>query len=274
MLELRAGANVARVSSLSAALSYLEIDGVVAIAQATRESILNTFASVICAPWPNRIADGVWGDVKFPGNDAHGNALHGLVFDKEFDVTEQNENSAALVYRLAASEQYPFDLEIGATYLLTDTGIEVTYFTKNVGEGTAPYGVAAHPYFRVENDSKFSIRANQQSINDAKQIHIGLEPATKAGENLVFADTKLDDCFTELTGDVVITHADGSTVTIWQDPAYKYLMVYTGHHLGGLAIEPQTCPANAFNTGEDLIWLAPGQSWQANWGVTAKGHHG
>lgn len=274
VLELRAGANVARISSLSAALTYLEIDAIVAIAPVTEAAILNTFASVICAPWPNRIADGVWGDVKFPGNDAHGNALHGLVFDKKFELTEQTDNSATYVYRLASSKQYPFDLEIGATYLLNESGIEVTYFAKNVGEGTAPYGVAAHPYFKVENDSKFSIRAKQQSINDAKQIHIGLEPATKAGENLVFGDTKLDDCFTELTGDVVITHADGSTVTIWQDPAYKYLMVYTGHHLGGLAIEPQTCPANAFNTGEDLIWLAPGQSWQANWGVTAKGQHG
>ncbi|MFM6978369.1 MAG: hypothetical protein ACKOWR_06650, partial [Micrococcales bacterium] len=252
---------------------YLELDGVEAIAPVSEAAILNTFASVICAPWPNRIEDGVWKSVNFPGNDSHGNALHGLVFDKHFEVKEQTDYSATLFFRLAASSNYPFELEIGATYLLTETGITVTYFAKNVGSGDAPYGVAAHPYFKVAKDSKFAIHAKQQAINNEKQIPIGLEPATKAGEGLVFGETTLDDCFIGLTGDVVISHADGSTVTIWQDDAFKYLMVYTGHHLDGLAIEPQTCPANAFNTGEDLIWLAPGQSWQANWGVTAKGAH-
>ena len=274
MVELRAAGNLARVNSLSAALTFLELDGVEVIAPVSDEAIVSTYASAICAPWPNRIADGIWQGAKFPGNDAHGNALHGLVFDKHFKLKTQTDNSATYAYQLEASESYPFDLEIGATYKLSETGLEVTYFAKNTGEGNAPYGVAAHPYFKVASDSKFSIRAKKQSINNEKQIPIGIEPATKAGEYLIFGDTTLDDCFTELTGDAVITHADGSSVTIWQDAAFKYLMVYTGHHLNGLAIEPQTCPADAFNTGEDLIWLAPGQTWQANWGVIAKGNHG
>jgi aldose 1-epimerase len=39
---------------------------------------------------------------------------------------------------------------------------------------------------------------------------------------------------------------------------------------GFLALEPQTCPANAFNSGEDLIWLESGQTWSASWGVRTK----
>lgn len=278
-VELRAGKNIARVSSLSAALTYLEIDGVVAIAQVTKEAILDAFASVVCAPWPNRIADGIWKEVKFPGNDPHGNALHGLVFDKEFELLEQKTNQATFSYHLNATNSYPYELEIGASYLLEEDGIRVTYFAKNFGSADAPYGVAAHPYFDVKDDSKISLSAAKQSINNEKQIPVGVEYASKAQGELTFGDLVLDDCFTELTGDVVITHADGSTVTIWQDPAYKYLMVYTGHHLKnygfpnpGLAVEPQTCPADAFNTGQDLIWLTPGQTWQASWGVTAKGN--
>ena len=271
MIELRAGGNVARVSSLAAALTYLEIDSVVAIAPASDEAILKTFASIVCAPWPNRIADGLWGSKKFPGNDPHGNALHGLVYNKEFELKQHSDTSATYEYHLHASENYPFDILIGAKFVLSETGIIVTYYARNLGEGNAPYGVAAHPYFKVQKDSKFSIHARQQSINNEKQIHVGLEPATKAGENIVFGDVVLDDCFTDLTGDVVITHADGSKVTVWQDPEYKYLMVYTGHHLDGLAVEPQTCPADAFNNQQDLIWLGPGASWQADWGVTAKG---
>jgi aldose 1-epimerase len=34
-----------------------------------------------------------------------------------------------------------------------------------------------------------------------------------------------------------------------------------------IAIEPQTGPANAFNSKEDLIWLEPDQVFEASWGV-------
>ena len=280
-IELQVAGNIARFSALSAAITYLEIDGVVAIAQVTHEAILQSFASVVCAPWPNRIAKGVWRNVKFPGNDPHGNALHGLVFDKEFSLTEQSDDSVTYLYKLQATENYPFDLEIGARYVLSADGLTATYFAKNVGEGNAPYGVAAHPYFNVYPESTFSFNAETQAINNDIQIPVGTEPNNKVQGAQVFSEANLDDCFSELSGNVTIQHPDGGEVTIWQDSAFKYLMVYTGHHLqkygfpnAGLAIEPQTCPADAFNTGEDLIWLAAGQYWSANWGISAKGHHG
>jgi aldose 1-epimerase len=28
-----------------------------------------------------------------------------------------------------------------------------------------------------------------------------------------------------------------------------------------------TAPANAFNTGQGLRWLAPGEEWTATWGI-------
>jgi aldose 1-epimerase len=38
-----------------------------------------------------------------------------------------------------------------------------------------------------------------------------------------------------------------------------------------VAIEPMTCPPDAFRSGRDLIVLAPGQPWRASWGVRAEG---
>ena len=40
------------------------------------------------------------------------------------------------------------------------------------------------------------------------------------------------------------------------------MQAYTADELSrrGVAIEPMTCPPNAFNSGEDLITLAVGQS--------------
>ena len=38
-----------------------------------------------------------------------------------------------------------------------------------------------------------------------------------------------------------------------------------------VAIEPVSCAVNAFNTGDGLRWLAPGESWSASWGLRPVG---
>ncbi|MEQ7739853.1 aldose epimerase, partial [Escherichia coli] len=35
----------------------------------------------------------------------------------------------------------------------------------------------------------------------------------------------------------------------------------------GLAVEPMTCPPNAFNSGVDLIRLEPGGTCAATWSI-------
>jgi aldose 1-epimerase len=37
----------------------------------------------------------------------------------------------------------------------------------------------------------------------------------------------------------------------------------------GLAVEPMTCPPDAFNSGTDLIVLQPGESTTAGWTISA-----
>ena len=55
-----------------------------------------------------------------------------------------------------------------------------------------------------------------------------------------------------------------ASVTLWMDEAYPYVMLFTGDPLPdvarrSLAVEPMTCPPNAFRTGRDLIRLEPGR---------------
>ena len=274
-IELRSGTSIARVSTLSAALTYLEIDGVVAVAQVREKAITDAYASAICAPWPNRIANAKWGEIQLRPNDAHGNALHGLVFDKTFDMISRSEKSARYEFRLDASDIYDFDLELSVEYQLSASGLKVTFGARNIGNSMAPFGIAAHPYFKVKDDSVFSINAKKKAINNEKQIPIAEE--TFEATTYEFGQTNLDDCFFELQGDVEIVHSDGSSINVWQDSKFPYLMVYTAHQMSDfgfanpcLAIEPQTCPADAFNSGKDLIWLDPRENWQASWGVSAR----
>jgi aldose 1-epimerase len=36
----------------------------------------------------------------------------------------------------------------------------------------------------------------------------------------------------------------------------------------GLAVEPMTCAPNAFNSGEGLLVLEPGEVFRGSWGIT------
>ena len=62
------------------------------------------------------------------------------------------------------------------------------------------------------------------------------------------------------------------SVTVWVDESYPYLMLFTGDPLPdvsrrSIAVEPMTCPPNAFRTGEDVIRLEPGDSTTSTWGI-------
>jgi aldose 1-epimerase len=65
------------------------------------------------------------------------------------------------------------------------------------------------------------------------------------------------------------------SVEVWMDEAFKYVTIYTGETVNpperrrhSLAVEPMTCPPNAFLSGEDLLLLQPGEDWSGSWGIT------
>ena len=39
-------------------------------------------------------------------------------------------------------------------------------------------------------------------------------------------------------------------------------------HRRAAAVEPMTCPPDAFRSGRDVITLEPGQTWRGTWGIT------
>jgi aldose 1-epimerase len=58
------------------------------------------------------------------------------------------------------------------------------------------------------------------------------------------------------------------------DESYRYVMLFTGDPLPNvnrrsLAVEPMTCPPNAFRTGDSVLRLEPGQETMSAWGITS-----
>ena len=91
-------------------------------------------------------------------------------------------------------------------------------------------------------------------------------------------DTRIDHAFTGLTSGPdgrawAELSSAGARVAFWAGQGYRWLQVFTGDPLDpsrrrrALAIEPMTCPPNAFVTGTDLLILQPGDSITHTWGI-------
>ena len=106
---------------------------------------------------------------------------------------------------------------------------------------------------------------------------LGISCVTNKAAGL--SSIKLDHAFTDLERDadglarVELRDSDRETkVSLWVDQSYPYLMLFSGDPLPNvrrrsLAVEPMTCPPNAFRTGDALIRLEPGASFTGTWGI-------
>ena len=219
----------------------------------------------LLAPWPNRIADGVY---EFDGQNyqlalteaTQHQAIHGLVRWASWQAVEHDEARVALEHVLHPQPGYPFTLLLHVEYRLGADGLTVRATAENVGPTACPFGCGFHPYF-----------APGAPTVDDLVVQIPGRKAERLGS------TVLDTTFTDLARD-----ADGrwrlhaGDVTVWADQAWPYLVLFTGDPLPdvarrSLAVEPMTCPPQAFRTGESLIRLEPGDGWTGTWGIQPAG---
>ena len=246
-----------------------------------------TTAGVTMAPWPNRLRDGeyVLNGKKYraPINEERtNNALHGLVMEKHFNVNLHDSQSVHLRVSVGDDLAYPSGLELSVNYELTNSGLISSISGRNLSEQRLPFGTGPHPYFSTKPGSTLTVSASFAHKLDQRQLPVGVEPPSEkglpSGVPVLLQDLSIDDCFGGLTAQAdglshaLLTRPDlNLTVDVWQEAQFAYLMVFNlqpeGSDNGFLALEPQTCPANAFNSGQDLIWLEPGQNWSASWGV-------
>ena len=244
-------------------------------------------------PWPNRLADGRY---RFDGTDhqlaltepAKHNAIHGLLRWRPWRVVERSARHVVLGVRLYPMSGYPFALRLQIAYTLGSGGLEVATTATNVGERACPFGSGQHPYLSpgagLVDDCLLELpAATRIPVDDERSLPCGREPVAgtpydfRAARRL--GDTRLDFPFTDLDRDADglavarLTGADGRVVELWADAGYPILEVFTGDTLSparrrhGLAVEPMTCPPNAFQTGELLVRLEPGETRTTRWGV-------
>jgi aldose 1-epimerase len=295
--EIRHADQVAVVTEVGATLRAYSVGGLDVLDGFSVDEPSSAGRGQVLAPWPNRLEGGRY---EFDGRRGAapidepelGNAIHGLVRWLPWLLASKTDEAVALGCVLHPQPAYPWRLELGLEYRLVKDGLEIVARATNASAEAAPFGIGFHPYLTVGipvDDVRLTIPASRRLTTDDRALPVGEEDVAGTEFDftvgrLVGAATRLDTCFTGLArgsdgrSRARLESADGeSGVEVWADDAFGYLQVYTGDTLEpasrrrqAVAIEPMTCPPNAFASGADVIRLEPGASWSGAWGIALR----
>jgi aldose 1-epimerase len=303
--ELAAGEYRATVASVGASLRVLTNRGNDLVVPFDAEEIRPGFRGAVLAPWPNRVVDGRY---EFAGTTeqlaltepARGHALHGLAAWQDWTLIGHGPSWLELGHTIQAQAGYPHRVALVVRYELDGDGLNSTVTALNTGLTAAPYGTGPHPYLvagsgRVDDwslelpaDRVLTVTPDRLSpveVQDVATAHGGefdfRATAAAAVRSRRIGDTFIDHAFTDLQRDthnrarVRVLTASGTGVEMSWGGECPWVQIHTADNDNpqesrrGLAVEPMTCPPDAFNSGTDLIVLLPGGSHSANWRIAA-----
>jgi aldose 1-epimerase len=296
-LRLSVGDYRATIASIGASLRELTWQGRHLVVPFDENEVRPAYRGAILAPWPNRVVDGRYA---FAGVEhqlaltepERGHALHGLVAWQDFVVVSEELSSVTLVTTVAPQDGYPFRLGIVVTYALSEHGLTISLEAINTGPDPAPFGASIHPYLcagpGVVDDWSLELpAASVLTVTPDRLVPREVQPVEDAGDQFDFrrsraiADTFLDHAFTDLSPDpeggfsARLTDRAGQGVVMRWGTTCRWLQVHTADLPAprpsriGLAVEPMTCPPDAFNSGRDLIVLPSGGSTLVQWHLGA-----
>ncbi|HTW15988.1 MAG TPA: aldose 1-epimerase family protein [Nocardioides sp.] len=247
----------------------------------------------VLAPWPNRIADGRYSyggrEVRCPLNEPdRGDAIHGIVRWSDWSVLDHTGADVTLACAVRPQPGYEWALALRVGYHLDDGGLTVTLTAANTGTERAPFGAGFHPYLRLGDrhldDLCLAVPAGCRVRTDVgcdtvEEPVAGTAWDLRGGRPLrgLVLDTAYGCLGRRLDGRAVAVLADpegAHEVALWVDEAFPYLMVYSadqvrdpGRRRRAVAVEPMSCPPQAFRTGTDVVHLEPGEGWRGRWGI-------
>jgi aldose 1-epimerase len=291
---LHGGGYHAEITRLGAALRVLRHGDRDLVASWPEGGPVPHYSGTLLAPWPNRLAGGRYAfegeRFELPINEPErGHALHGLVAFADWELVElltveDDHGFARLAHTIEPSPGYPFHLALQVRYALTAGGLTTTLTAENIGDRPAPYGCGPHPWLIADGGQEESweldLPAERVLLTDDTLIPTTLEPV--GGTPFDFrvprplAATVVDEAFTGLAAGpdgvtrVRLRGAEGGAQISWEAAAMPWVQFCTGTGFGhrGVAVEPMTCPPDAFNSGTDLVVLDPGGKHEAGWTIS------
>lgn len=217
--------------------------------------------------------------------DGRGNAIHGFVLDRPWQVIARDARHAAGRFRSMDFPElrsaWPSDWELDCRYELAGNELRSWLTARNVGAEPLPCSLGTHPYFRLPLGARGSAEECLLRVPAAKYWELTdmlptgrLLPADgsrRVAAGLPLAEARLDDMFTELKAQgggwtaAIDDAANGARLEIAAEaPLFRECVVYNPPHRQAVCIEPYTAVPDApelASRGIETGWrtLAPGE---------------
>ena len=245
----------------------------------TEKYMARNFKGPKLSPFPCRIPGGKYHfddtTYQFKNLFSDGNAIHGLLYDKPFTITDQTPGDASgslsmeYVYR-KEDAGYPFDYSCQVRYSLHPDGLlEVVTTVSNLDKTTIPLADGWHPYFQLggkiddwqlQFHSEAIVEFNDQLVPTGHLLQYDAFDSPR-----IIGDTFLDNCFV-LKPEIVspscelYNPASRLRVSFFPEAEYPYLQIFTPPARTSIAVENLSGAPDCFNNRMGLLLLAPGHS--------------
>jgi aldose 1-epimerase len=289
---LRLGGAVAEIASIGASLRSLTVGDRDLVLPFDADEIRPLFRGSVLAPWPNRIAGGRW---SYRGQEeqlaitepSRGHALHGLAAWLDWNELDAAADSVTLGTTIVPQLGYPFQFDLTMRWSLEASGILGVLSAVNAGSEDAPFGSSIHPYLVAPtgdvNDWSLHLPCTEELQVDDDLIPTVLAPVPDDHdfrESRPIGSTAVDHAFhgfefADGSSAVSLFDRHGHGVRVVFGPDTPWVQVCTSDwpgrvgHRAGVAVEPMSCPPNAFATSPDMYLVPPGETRTAWWRLEA-----
>ena len=290
--EISSGRHRAVITEVGATLRGFSVDGRDVVRGFGVQDMISGGRGQNLIPWPNRIRDGRYtfggATQQLPLTEpARHNASHGLARYLPWVLIDKKADAVTNRVRIHPQPGWPGTLESTITHRLTQDGLMVTVEATNLGATELPFGYGAHPYLTVGESTVDEIAltvpaASYLEVDDDRLLPLKLSPVQGTAYDLrdgrVLGSMSLDTAMTDLARDsdgrwrVRLVLGD-RYAELWGDETMRWTQVFTGGPKRDLsvAVELMTCGPDAFNAGpthDDLLVLAPGETFVGQWGIS------
>lgn len=183
---------------------------------------------------------------------------HGFARNLPFRCIERSEHDGAHVtLRLEDDEQtrarYPWPFVFDLGFSLRGTALRIDLSIHNPGEHPLPFAVGFHPYFAVSDKrhTKIESAATQVFDNVMKSVRpLGSWDLTVSELDVYLLDHGRSDS--------ALVLPDGARIVLTGSPEFTRWVVWTVAGKDYVCLEPWSAPFDALNSGEGLLYVAPG----------------
>lgn len=220
--------------------------------------------------------------------DGQGNAIHGFVMQRPWQVIDRTETRAVGQFHAAIDapellKSWPADFRIMVAYELRGGALISQIEIDNPDERPLPFAFATHAYFRLPVGGSGDVGESAVTIPISRAWELaGLRPTGKVlalgdlGElprGMRLGERQLDHVFTGIGFDggmattALVNPQTGRTLRQTFDDSFRHVVVFTPPHREAICMEPYTATPDMFrleaegiDTGLRLLGL--GETYQ------------